>query len=79
MMRSLLRASALLCLMPLAVPSVVVLPEALLRPHEGVVAEYEEDLQLLVAFMGVPLRPDGGPAVMVCRNKPTVYNKLAVS
>ena len=65
--------------MPLAMPSIVVLPEALLRPHKGVAAEYEQVLEGLVAFMSALLQPDGGPAVMVCGYEATVCNKLAVS
>ncbi|RRF89897.1 MAG: hypothetical protein DUD39_18490 [Coriobacteriaceae bacterium] len=34
---------------------IVVPPEALLRPREGVAAEYEEVLERLVAFMGALL------------------------
>ena len=82
MTQSLLRAtvlSALLCLMPLAVPSVVALPEALLRPHKRVAAEYEEVLERLVASTGILLRPDGGSGVVVCGSKAAVCGKLAVS
>ena len=65
--------------MPLAVPSVVVPPEALLRPHKGVAAECEQVLEGLVAFMGALHRPDGGYAVMVCGYEAAVCGKLAVS
>ena len=57
---------------------VVVPPEALLRPHKRVAAEYKEVLEGLVAFMGALLQPDGGPRVMVYRHEATVCGKLAV-